>query len=248
MEGGIVEDQRRGAPEPQTFSSASANTDPLSQPSLHSAYPEDERQQFIHQIREANEQLVGSALRAQEAYDEADLRFRNLVEGLDAIVWEAEADTGRFTFVSQQAQALFGYPVHRWLEERNFWIALIHPEDREQTLKCYKAALERRQGFQVEFRAMTADGRTLWLSQRARLKPASRPDQLLGLMVDITAQKRSEQRLHQAIKDHQAMEVTLREKLEELEKFHEMVVGRELKMIALEREVLLLKKHHRVSK
>jgi PAS domain S-box-containing protein len=235
-------DQCPRAPEPQAFSSAPADTDPLSQASLHSAYPEDERQQFVDQIREANEQLVGSALRAQEAYDDADLRFRNLVEGLDAVVWEAEADTGQFTFVSQQAQVIFGYPVHRWLEERNFWIALIHPEDREQTLKCYKAALERRQAFQVEFRAKTADGRTLWFSQRVRLKPAaSRPNHVLGLMVDITAQKRSEERLQQAIKDHQAMEVTLREKLEELETFHETVVGRELKMIALEREVLLLK-------
>lgn len=243
-----MRDQRRSAPEPQAFSSASDDTDPLSQARPHSSHPEDERQQFIHQIREANEQLVGSALRAEEAYDDADLRFRNLVEGLDAIVWEAEVDTGRFTFVSQQAEAIFGYPVQRWIEERNFWIALIHPEDREQTLKCYKAALERRQAFQVEFRAKTADGRTLWLSQRARLKPASRPNHVLGLMVDITAQKRSEERLYQAIKDHQAVEVTLREKLEELETFHETVVGREIKMIALENEVLLLKKHLKVSK
>ena len=33
----------------------------------------------------------------------SEQRYRDLVEGLDAIIWEADARTGQFTFVSQRA-------------------------------------------------------------------------------------------------------------------------------------------------
>jgi predicted nucleic acid-binding Zn-ribbon protein len=65
---------------------------------------------------------------------------------------------------------------------------------------------------------------------------------MFGIMFDITGQKALEQRLQQVISDHEALEEKLRNKLEELERFHDVVVGRELKMIRLEREVEQLKK------
>ena len=71
--------------------------------------------------------------------------FVNWSKGLDAIVWEADAATGQFAFVSQQAQSILGYPASRWIEEQDFWITVIHPEDREQTLKSFRAALKARQ-------------------------------------------------------------------------------------------------------
>jgi predicted nucleic acid-binding Zn-ribbon protein len=65
---------------------------------------------------------------------------------------------------------------------------------------------------------------------------------MFGIMLDITGQKDLEQRLQRVISDHEALEEKLRNKLEELERFHDVVVGRELKMIRLEREVEQLKK------
>ena len=120
---------------------------------------------------------------------------------------------------------------------------MIHPEDREQTLKSFRAALKARQDYQVEFRAIASDGRIVWMAQRARLKSmALHPTRLLGFMVDISERKRTEERLQQAVRDYQASEQTLEEKLKELEQFEEVVVGRELKMIQLEKEVVQLKR------
>ena len=205
--------------------------------------PAAEPQELLEQIREANEQLIGSAIRAQEAQEAADLRFRDLVEGLDAIVWEADADTGQFTFVSQQAEIMLGHPVQRWLEDPAFWSTVIHPEDREHALKSYKAALTARQNYQNEFRAIAADGRLVWMTQRARLTVRTPyPARVFGFMVDISERKRTEERLQQAVKNYQISEARLYEKIEELERFHEIVVGRELKMIQLEKEVEQLKR------
>jgi hypothetical protein len=46
----------------------------------------------------------------------------------------------------------------------------------------------------------------------------------------------------QAVKDLQESKAELQEKILDLEKFEEVVVGRELKMIALEKEIENLKK------
>ena len=81
-------------------------------------------------LRAANEQLTLATLRAHEQADESAGRYRDLVEGLDAIVWEANAEPWQFTFLSQRAQTMFGYPLERWLAEPNFLRALIHADDR----------------------------------------------------------------------------------------------------------------------
>ncbi|MBD0306309.1 MAG: PAS domain-containing protein [Nitrospiraceae bacterium] len=218
--------------------------DPASQAeSASRGKPASDPQELLQQIREANEKLIDSAIRAQEAHEAADLRFRDLVDGLDAIVWETDTDTGRFTFVSQQAEIILGYPARRWLEDPEFWPTVIHPEDREQTLKCCKAALKARQDYRIEFRTIAANGRIVWVSQRARLtSAASYPTRMLGFMIDISERKRTEEPLQQAVRNYQASENTLREKLDELERFEEAVVGRELKMIELEKEIEQLKR------
>ena len=100
------ENQRRDA--------EGAGNDPASQAeSVSGGKPARDPQELLQQIREANEKLIDSAIRAQEAHQAADLRFRDLVDGLNAIVWETDTDTGRFTFVSQQAEIILGYPARR---------------------------------------------------------------------------------------------------------------------------------------
>ena len=47
--------------------------------------------------------------RLQAARMASEQRFRDLVQGLDAIVWEADARTLAFSFVSQRAEVILGY-------------------------------------------------------------------------------------------------------------------------------------------
>ena len=62
-------------------------------------------------------------------------KYRELVESIDAIVWAADPVTWRFTFVSKAAEKLLGYPIERWLESSDFWVNLIHPDDRSRALE-----------------------------------------------------------------------------------------------------------------
>ncbi len=79
--------------------------------------------------------------RLEAARRVSEERFRDLVQGLDAIVWEADAAALRFTFVSQRAETILGYPVERWLGGADFFAERIHPDDRARALDSYHTAV-----------------------------------------------------------------------------------------------------------
>jgi len=137
---------------------------------------------------------VSEEERLREAARAHETRYRDLVEGLDAIVWEADAATLAFTFVSRRAEAILGYPVERWLAEPGFWAGLIHPEDREQTLALYREATAQGRDHAFEYRAVAADGRVVWLRDVVHVVcEQGRVERLRGVMVDLTARKRAEE-------------------------------------------------------
>jgi PAS domain S-box-containing protein len=124
---------------------------------------------------------------------ESTERYRHLIEGVDAIVWEADAQTLQFSFVSPQAERILGYPAAQWLEP-DFWVDHILPEDREQAVRlCHQATAEGKD-HRFLYRAIAADGRVVWLRDHARLVVDAKGEakRLRGLMVDITEAKRAE--------------------------------------------------------
>ncbi len=129
---------------------------------------------------------------ARAAAQSAERRLRELVEGIDAVVWEAETEPFRFTFVSDHARALLGHPTEQWLADPGFWESLIHPEDRDWVVAlCRRAPGDDGRAF--EYRLRAADGGTVWVRDTVRV--SSGPGgtvQLRGVMVDVTARRRSD--------------------------------------------------------
>src|SRR5258705_658989 len=94
-------------------------------------------------VRERTEELEQSNQRMQDAAAHAvaaQHRHLDLVNSADGIVWEADAATLRFSFVSSQAERILGYPVDRWLAEPAFWKDHLHPDDRAWMVVSLKAA------------------------------------------------------------------------------------------------------------
>ncbi|CAN5691773.1 hypothetical protein BH23GEM10_BH23GEM10_09110 [soil metagenome] len=128
-------------------------------------------------------------------------RYQDLVNGLDAIVWEMDPETFYFTFVSERAVALLGYPIERWLEEQGFWQdTIVHPDDRDAGLALCVRAIEEQRHHQFEYRAVAADGRVFWMQGSVRvIAPAgARPQRLSGVMIDITARHEQASELAQS--------------------------------------------------
>lgn len=146
---------------------------------------------------EEREALIHREVKARMDAEIAREKYRNLVNGLDAIVWEADANTWEFNFVSKRAEEILGYPIEEWLGNPDFWPGIIHPEDREASVTYCKTACEECRDHDFEYRARTRDGGTVWLRDIVYVVPdeEGRPHHLRGVMVDVTAKKNLEREL-----------------------------------------------------
>ena len=125
--------------------------------------------------------------------ESTEQRYRQLVESAQVILWRRDIQSSQFSFVNKEATVLLGYPVENWLNQPNFWLEHIHPEDRilAQTC-CTAAAIDAPQQF--EHRMMAADGEVFWLRSCLRvIAGAGQEKELVGVMVDITERKRAQE-------------------------------------------------------
>ncbi|MCX6465720.1 MAG: GAF domain-containing protein, partial [Pseudonocardiales bacterium] len=126
--------------------------------------------------------------------DEATPHLRALVDGLSAVVWEADAASVAFTFVSDRAEDLLGYPAAAWIGDPDFWPSMIHPDERATVVAHCAAETAAGRDHDLSFRAVAADGRTVWLHDVVHVicDDDGTPRRLQGVMIDVTVQKRAE--------------------------------------------------------
>jgi PAS domain S-box-containing protein len=117
-----------------------------------------------------------------------------IVHDANVILWEGDAESMEFTFVSDQAERLLGYPVERWLGSIDFWVGLIHEDDRGRVLDACREATAGRLDHEIEYRMTAADGRVIWVRESVRFgNDTDRGSgKLHGAMMDVTHQKHEE--------------------------------------------------------
>ena len=147
------------------------------------------------------------ALRASHAADVAAAiehergRLQNIVASVPGVVWEAwgQPDTAgqRIDFVSEHVQRMLGYSVEEWLATPNFWLDIVHPDDRERAGQTAAEHFARGGTGTNTFRWLTKDGRTLWVEGHALViaGPDGQPVGMRGVTMDVTARMRAEQSL-----------------------------------------------------
>lgn len=152
-------------------------------------------------------QLLAREQAARAEAAQAEQRFHDILQGLHAIVWEADAQTWQFTFVSQRAAEILGYPVEQWLTQPDFWVSHIHPEDRDYSVGYYLKCISEGLDHEFEYRALAADGRTVWLQDIVHVvrDAQGKVGQLRGVMVDITTHKQLEEALKARVRQQAAV-------------------------------------------
>ena len=120
-------------------------------------------------------------------------RLRHLLEVTNILPWEADLESGRFTYVGEQALRILGHPAERWYEQ-DFWYSHIHPDDREHAAAERLNHVKTRDNFESEYRMLAGDGRTVWLRDTVSVvRRDGRPTTIRGFLSDITESKRTEQ-------------------------------------------------------
>ena len=137
--------------------------------------------------------IARDLFRQREQAEVTKERYERLVNGVEAIVWEFNPRTLRFTFVSGEAERMLGYPPSDMTDPR-FWRSHMHPEDVARVNEHVRVLSREGGQDECEFRLIAADGHSVWIHDVATGEPGAdgRPECVRGIMVDITERKRAE--------------------------------------------------------
>jgi PAS domain S-box-containing protein len=132
-------------------------------------------------------------------------RLNSIVGSVPGVVWEAwgepDAATQRIDFVSDYVETMLGYSVEEWLSTPNFWLSIVHPEDRERTARiAAEDFASGKSNSTIEFRWVGKDSRVLWVQSNSAVitDDEGRPAGLRGVTIDITERKRAENAVRQS--------------------------------------------------
>lgn len=122
-------------------------------------------------------------------------RYKLLIESTQVVLWEYDLSSNHFTFVSPQAEALFGYPIRLWYT-KGFWEEKIHNEDRARVVETCQALSKENASYELEYRMIKADGQVLYVHDYVSVVSQSGNQiALRGIFADISEQKLSEEQL-----------------------------------------------------
>ena len=153
----------------------------------------DSRHIMVTAVRDVTERK-----RVERRLRETEARYRELVEQLPAIIYVQEwAEPGATTYISPQAERVLGYPLQRFTSDPEWWVGLLHPDDRDRVLAEHERTNEAGDAFRTEYRMRASDGRYLWFSDEAELvrDEEGRPLYWQGVQVDVTERKEAEEKL-----------------------------------------------------
>ena len=147
--------------------------------------------------------LTGRTLRTEElvrkrtqALAASEEQFRELVQAQSAIVWRGDPKTFEFTFVSNEAEKILGYPVKMWLNDKNFWVNHMHKDDQQWTVEFCAAATQQLKHHEFEYRMINKEGEIVWLRYEVNIIVENgKAKEMIGVMIDITDRKNAEEKI-----------------------------------------------------
>jgi signal transduction histidine kinase/CheY-like chemotaxis protein len=120
----------------------------------------------------------------------------SLLDGIEAIAWEADGASGAYHFVSDHAEKLLGHSPKRWVEDPGFFLAHVHPEDLAHIVEARRRAVTSGVPYVCEYRMTTASGGAVWLRETGALGSSNGgPPRLRGLCFEVTSVRSLEAQL-----------------------------------------------------
>ena len=172
---------------------------------------------------------ITESLRAEAVLKESEAHFRALVEQVQAGIYIIQHE--RLCYANPGLARMFGYESGPVLSAAGDLTVLAHPQDRERIQECFRLCVE---GPPLEahfrFTGLRRSGRVIEVEVYGRRVDYHGHAAVIGLMLDVSEREAVQQALAA-----QAEELLLRN--EELERMNQAMVGRELDMIGLKKQI-----------
>ncbi|WP_291380233.1 EAL domain-containing protein [Demequina sp.] len=137
----------------------------------------------------------------------AEERFRLLVERVPAVVYVMQASPEPMgVYVSPQIERVLGFTAEEWTADPELWIRQLDPADRDEVLASRLRMIDSETLAEPRsdtYRLHRGDGTVVWVRDDAMvLRDQDGTPSLHGVIVDVTEEKRLEERLaYQAFHD-----------------------------------------------
>ena len=134
--------------------------------------------------------------RTEHALRESELRRRLAVEAAQLGTWEWNLVTGKHIW-SEIQETLWGYTPGTFPGTTDAFTSRIHPIDLPEIWLAGNRAKENRRPFRTEYRVLRPDGSMRWIASHGQLQfnAQGTPIYAMGVVLDITERKRSEEAL-----------------------------------------------------
>jgi PAS domain S-box-containing protein len=152
-------------------------------------------------------------------------RLDAILASVPGVVWEAwgqpDAVTQRIDFVSDYVEQMLGYSVEEWLTTPNFWLTIVHPEDKERAVQEAAATFASGRPGVNRFRWIAKDGRVLWVESQSTViqDETGAPIGMRGVTMDISERKEAEENLRRRALELARMTRALERSNQELDQF-----------------------------
>jgi PAS domain S-box-containing protein len=187
-------------------------------------------------LRDGDGKVIGAIgiLRDMRELDKALAYSDSLIKNAPDPVFVSDLE-GKILQANDAVYALLGFRTDEVLEQS--LSRFISPEETREFLAALREVIERGVIRNTHLNPRSASGEVIptTLNASALRDTDGKPIGAIGILRDMRAYE-------QVVLDLQESKAELQEKILDLEKFEEVVVGRELKMIALEKEIENLKK------
>ncbi len=168
--------------------------------------------------------------RAEQEVQEARDQYQSLVENIPGITYRCQCDKDwTMLFMSDAVDPLSGYPASDFIGNAvRTYESVIHPEDAARVSDGVHAAIAQGKPWDIEYRILNKNGEIRWAHETARGVPGEdgRVAFLDGFILDITEKRRAEDQVQTTV--------------QKLEKINRFMMGREMRVLELKREVNVL--------
>ncbi len=133
---------------------------------------------------------------AEEALKEREAHLRLALDAARMGIWQWNVQAGELRW-SGQLEPIHGVAPGTFDGKFETFLGIIHPDDRENVTSRIQEALGSGKEFATEYRVLYPDGAIHWVAGEGSVfrDEAGRPVQMVGMAMDITERKRSEQEL-----------------------------------------------------
>lgn len=120
-------------------------------------------------------------------------RVTNVMNSVQGVVWERDADSGCFILLSRSADGFLGFPRDAWMASADFWRSRIHPGDRARVTDAWGRSARETRRYRLDYRVLGSDGRTAHIEENGKSAVSADGRRVFrGVFTDVSARIESE--------------------------------------------------------